>query len=159
MKESVKNTLKGIATAVLAVFAGWSFRFGGSANGQRWVRQAGIGTAVILAITVLTWHFSWWYILIMGLAFTESTYFKKKGTEAMWYHWLLCGICYALVPLPALIAGKVYLAGFIIRFIVLVPIITIWRTFQGNVQWSEGGAGAWQIVTLPLLLIQHFWFL
>ena len=92
-------------------------------------------------------------VLITGLAWTESTYFKSKGTEAKWWNWLLCGIQYALIPLPLVFIGLIHWQGFALRFIVLVPIITLWRTFQGDVDWSEGGAGAWQILTLPILLV------
>lgn len=144
--------LKVIGTAAIAAFSGWAWRFGGSHNGIRWVREAGIGAGLIGFLTIwLGW--SYWYIPIMGLAFIESTYFKIKGQEnASWKSWLLCGILYSLIPLPAVIVHKLWI-GFAIRTVVLTPIITLWRTFQGDVQWSEAGAGVWQIITLPLLLI------
>jgi len=139
------------ATGVLAAACGWCWRAGGSGNYPRFLRELGTGLTLILTIT-LWWGWSIWYILIMGLSFIESTYFKSKGSSAEWYNWLLCGVLYALIPLPAVIVHKLWL-GFAIRSVILVPVITLWRTFQGDVQWSEAGVGVWQIITLPLLLI------
>lgn len=143
--------LKVIATVFIAAFCGWAWRFGGSKNGIRWVREAATGASLILALT--TWYgWSIWYIPIMGFAFIESTYFKSKGSDARWYNWMFCGMLYAVIPLPAVIVSHLWV-GFVVRSIVLIPVITLWRTFQGNVQWSEAGVGVWQIITLPLLMV------
>ena len=143
--------VRSISTIILAAFCGWCWRFGGSSNGIRWVREAGTGLTLILCIT-LWWGWSYWYVLIFGASWIESTYFKSKGSDAKWYNWALCGLLYALIPLPAIIVHGLWV-GFAWRTIILVPIITLWRTFQGNVQWSESGVGVWQIITLPILLI------
>lgn len=145
--------IKILGTIVIAAACGWAWRFGGSAHGIRWVREFGTGVAYIACMT-LWFSWSWWVILLMGLSFAESTYFKAKGSEAKWYNWLLCGILYSLVPIPLVICHVVPLEGFILRFLVLTPIITLWRTFQGNVQWSESGVGVWQIITIPLMMIK-----
>jgi hypothetical protein len=87
----------------------------------------------------------------MGLAFTETTYFKKKGTDAVWWNWVLTGICYSLIPLPLVFTHQIHLSGLLIRGAILTPIITAWRLIFGDVDWEEGGAGAWQILTLWIL--------
>ncbi len=143
--------LKILGTIAFAAFCGWAWRFGGSKNGIRWVREAATGLTLILTLTI--WYgWSFWYIPIMALSFIESTYFKSKGSDAKWYNWLACGALYALIPLPAVIVKGLWI-GFICRSALLIPVITLWRTFQGDVDWSEAGVGVWQIITLPMLMI------
>ena len=142
-----------LGTCVLAAICGILFRFGGSSNiGARWLRQIGVEFTELGGLW-LWFGWSWWMVLITGLAWTESTYFKSKGTEAKWWNWLLCGLQYSLIPLPLVFLHVIHWQGFLVRLAVLTPIITLWRTLQGDVDWSEGGAGAWQILTLPLLSI------
>jgi hypothetical protein len=171
------------STLLLAVFCGWMFRIGGAAGeNARWARMLGVEIAEFLGLVIwfiigvsfpinfsIFWHtfsLSFWVVLFSifltsALAWTECTYFKSKGSSASWLNWMFCGIQYALIPLPLVILGIVPLVGFLIRFAILVPIITLWRLafsswdWAGNkdVDFSEGGAGAWQIVTLPLLTI------
>lgn len=145
--------LKIIATIGLAVFCGWMFRFGGSANTHaRWTRQLAVGITEICCLSIwFAW--SWWMVLIFGLAWTESTYFKKKGTDARWWNWLLTGLNYSLICLPLVFTGQIPLKGFLIRLVILTPLIMIWRLAFTDVDWEEGGAGAWQILTIPILLI------
>lgn len=144
--------LKILGTIVLAVLCGISFRWGGSANTHmRWIRQLGVGVTELGGL-FLWFGWSWWMILIMGLAWTESTYFKAKGSDAKWWNWALTGLNYALIPLPLVIIHLVDWHGFLLRLVILTPVITLWRVLISNVQWEEGGAGAWQIITLPLLL-------
>lgn len=151
--------LKILGTIILAAFCGWMWRIGGSSKYHaRWVRLLGTEICEFFSLTI--WFgFSPWIILTTGLAWTECTYFKSKGSEAKWWNWLLCGIQYALIPLPLVFLGVIHWPGFIDRAIVLIPVITLWRTFQGDVDWSEAGAGVWQIITLPLLILSHVFFI
>lgn len=146
------HPIKDILTILLAAGAGWCFRFGGSSHGVRFVRELGIGLTEVAGLYI--WA-GWtpWSIPVVGLAFAESTYFKAKGTDAKWWNWLLCGLLYSAICLPVVLACHLHIYAFFTRLIVLTPIITLWRTFQGDVQWSESGAGVWQILTLPLLLL------
>jgi hypothetical protein len=152
-------TLKIILTIALAALAGWAFRWGGSANAHaRWARMLGMEISALAGLIV--W-FGWsgWLIPITALAWTESTYFKKRGQDATWWNWLLCGIQYALIPLPLVFLHMITWQGFLTRSIVLVPLITIWRTLMTDVDWSESGAGAFQILTLPLLAAHKLFFI
>lgn len=145
------HPIKDILTILLAAAAGWAFRFGGSSHGIRFVRELGVGVTEVAGLYIWAgWTF--YSIPIVGLAFLESTYFKAKGSEAKWYNWLLCGLLYSCICLPVVIACHLHWYAFLLRLIFLTPIITLWRTFQGDVQWSEAGAGVWQIITLLLLL-------
>lgn len=148
--------LKILATLALAALAGWAYRFGGSSNGVRWAREVGVGLAVLGGLTIwLGWN--WWGLLVMGCVWIETTYFKAKGTDAKWYNWLIVGLSYSIVPLPYIIAQsfshKYYWIGFGIRTFVVTLFTTLWRTFVHDVQWQEGGSGAIQVLTLPLLFI------
>lgn len=147
--------LKILGTLALATLCGWMFRLGGAASAHaRWLRQFGVEFTELAGLFI--W-FGWslWLIPITGTAWAESTYFKAKGADAKWWNWLLCGMLYAAIPVPLVFLHYLSWQGCLDRAIVLIPVITLWRTFQGNVDWSEGGAGAWQILTLPLLLLKR----
>lgn len=145
--------LKILGTILLSALAGYLYRLGGAASAHaRWLRQVGVGVAV--TGTLLIWFgFSWWIFLCLGTAFIESTYFKKKGTDAKWWNWALVGLVFALVPLPFVIANGHIWKGFLLRTLLLIPSTTLIGTFVGNVDWSEGLRGALQILSLFLLLI------
>lgn len=145
--------LKIIGNIILAVLAGMAYRGGGAASVHaRWLRQFGIGVAV--TGTLLIWFgFNWWILLCLGTSWAESTYFKKKGTDAKWYNWMAVGVVFALVPIPYIIAGSHNWIGFALRSIFIIPATVLVGTFVGDVDWSEGLRGALQIVSLPLLLI------
>ncbi len=148
------DIIKVFGFIAMIVLAAWSYRFGGSSHGQRWVREIGVGVAEIIALTIL-FDWQWWGLLIMGVVFVETTYFKAKGSNATWKNWLLVGLSFALVPLPYIIADAHHWVGFVWRTAFIVPFITAWCTFLGgNVQWSEGVRGGIQILSLLLLLIK-----
>lgn len=144
--------IKIITIILMAVLAGWSYRFGGSANGKRWVREVGVGVATIITLAIL-FGWNWWLLLIMGSVWIETTYFKKKGSDAKWWNWAIVGLSYSIVALPWVIATHSWV-GFFIRTIFLVPTISLWRTFVGNVQWQESGCGIIQILSITLFLLR-----
>ena len=143
-----------VGTICLAALCGWLFRVGGSANTHaRWARMFGVEVSELGGL-ILWFGWSPWILLTTGLAWTECTYFKKKGTDATWINWMFCGLQYSAIPIPLLFVHILGWKGLVIRALVLTPIITLWRTFQTDVQWSESGAGAWQLLTLPLLILK-----
>ena len=146
-------TFKIVATLALAVFAGWAYRDGGSAHGiGRWVRQAGMMIAMILGLWL--W-FGWtnWILLSGALCWAESTYFKKKGEDATFVNWLLVGLVFAVIPLPVVWATNKHVIWFFASSVIIIPLVGFWCTFIKDVQWSEGGRGAVQILRLLLLLL------
>lgn len=144
--------LKILGTIVLAALAGWSYRFGGSSNGIRFVREVGVGIAILGCLTILL-GWSIWGVFVMGTVWVETTYFKAKGSDAKWYNWMLVGLSYAIVPLPYMISGHGHWGGFAIRAAVITLFTTMWRTWNGDANSQEIGCGVMQILTLPLLLL------
>jgi hypothetical protein len=172
--------IKIFITLGLAVICAWMFRLGGAQSaGARYLRMLGVELTELACL--ITWFifgqeypisfFGWkiqeWQavvsiILTTAIAWTECTYFKTKGTDAKWCNWFLCGLQYSLIPIPLAILGIIHWKGFLIRLVVLTPIITLWRLAFSSwklggskaVDYSEGGAGAWQILTIPLLIIK-----
>ena len=145
-----------IATIALAAFAGWAYRDGGSASGiGRWIRQAGMMVAMFLGLWL--W-FGWtpWIGLSAGLCWAESTYFKKKGTDATFVNWLLVGAVFWLIPLPVVWATGKHWPWFWWTAL-MIPIVGIWCKFMTGFlkadSWSEGGRGAIQLLRFLLLYL------
>lgn len=160
MTESIIFLAKILGTIALATLAGWSYRFGGSSNGMRWVREVGCGIAILGCLTMwLGWNI--WGLFVMGSVWIETTYFKSKGTDATWFNWFLVGLSYAIVPLPYILGSYFsvhpwhydHWLGFGIRSVVITIFTTLWRTLQGDANDQEVGCGVMQVLTLPLLLI------
>lgn len=151
------NILLGIGFLASIALAAWGYRFGGSSNGIRWVREIAVSVAEIVALTIL-FGWNWWSLLIMGTAWLMTTYFKKKGTDAKWWNWLLVGCVFAIMPLPQAIALAVahhpIWVGLFLRSIFIIPFTCLWCTFVGNVQYSEGVRGGSQILSLLILKIK-----
>lgn len=150
------NILLGLLFIGCIALASWGYRFGGSSNGVRWVREIAVAIAEIIALTIL-FGWNWWSLLIMATVWGMTTYFKKKGTDAKWWNWVLVGLVFAIIPLPQVIAlsvHHVYLwKGFFIRAAFLVVFTPLWCTFVGNVQWSEGVRGGIQVLTYLFMKI------
>lgn len=138
---------------LFSFLAGWCYRAGGAANMHaRWLRQLGVGVSVTGGLIAL-FGFHWWILACLGTSWAESTYFKKKGTDAQLINWMAVGLVFALVPLPFIISSGSYWFGFVIRSVFVVSTTTLIGELVGDVQWSEGLRGALQVVSLPLLLI------
>lgn len=141
-----------IGTIVLSIFAAIAYRMGGSGNYPRYFRQLGLCLTMILEMTLLG-HWHWTLLLCAGaLAGLSSTYFKKKGTDAKWWNWLLVGIGFSISMLPLVIAHHLWV-GFVFRTVVCTGLIVLWSEANGNAVWEEGGRGVIPTVTLPLLMI------
>jgi hypothetical protein len=107
----------------------------------------------MLAFFLFSGIWNWWLLLCWGLMFAaQTTYFKKKGTDAQWYHWLFCGLAFSFCMLPYSWAAGHWL-GFTYRFFAVTTLTTIWSQAI-SIDWlEEGGRGFIQIITLPLLLL------
>lgn len=149
---------------VVAVLAGILYRFGGSSGGMRWVREVGEG-ACINIIMLLLGIFNLGSLACMGSVWIESTYLKIKG-EVNWY---LVGLTFSVATLPWFIWGWVttgkpqHWLGYLIRAVVCCIFVGVWQNYLSEKvakifgvtkdKTDEGGRGAIQILTLPLLLI------
>lgn len=141
-----------IGTIAASVLAGIAYRYGGSSNGIRWVRE--VTAAIALMLVFIVWnHWHWTVILCAGALYgLETTYFKKKGTDAKWWNWLLVGLAFSVAVLPVVLVQHLFI-GFIIRTLVCTFLVVYWSESNGNVVCEEFGRGVIPIVTLPLLFI------
>ena len=128
------------------------YRMGGSDTFDTKWRDLGIPTLMILLMSLFgLWH--WSLLLCFSLLFISlTTYFKKKGTDAKWWNWLLCGTVYGLSMLPFAWMTEHWL-GFILRTIFLMFSITLYSELIGDVIWEECGRGFIIIASLGFFLI------
>lgn len=158
---------KALLILLLAILAGACYRYGGWEGGKRWVREVGVGLCLVLGFVVLN-LFNLGSLLCLGSVWIETTYFKKKGTDANWFNWLLVGLSFSVATLPWLICNTIthrplHLIGYGIRVVVCAVFTVIWEESWSPIVASlfhtttditdECGRGAIQILTLPLLLI------
>ena len=140
----------------LSIISGILYKLGGTSAGTKW-RDIG---CPLIALLICLWllkglefRFWWAYLLTFGLGWASmTTYWKRKGTDAKWWNWLLTGLGYSLAFLPIAFATGHWI-GFIIRTIILTYLITAWSEFQSNATWEEFGRGFLYMATIPLLLI------
>ncbi len=147
----MKKWIKALIVAIGAILGAIFYRMGGSGNFPRQVRV--IGVPVLSGLVLGFLRFNWWIILCIPLMIGAiSTYWKKKGSDAMWWNWAAHGLGLSLACLPFSIATGHYI-GFGIRTVLLTLLITVWSELIGNAVIEELGRGALIILTLPLLLI------
>ena len=140
------------SSVVLSIMAGVTYRMGGSGNYPRWIREVGLCVAMITQMIILG-QFHWTLILCAGLLYAASTtYFKKKGSDAKWWNWLMVGIAFSISMLPLVVAHHLWI-GFIIRTVICSSLIVFWSETNGNAVCEEFGRGVIPIATLPLLII------
>ena len=136
---------------VLSILGGILYRLGG--RGEPFntkYRDFGIPTIMVLLMTILSgWH--WSFIACALLMFAAQTsYFKKKGTDAKWWNWLFVGLAFSACMIPYA-WGKGIWIGFIYRSIIVTGFTILWSQFIDNDFWEESGRGFIQIITLVLL--------
>jgi len=124
---------------------------GGSGNFPHQARV--VGVPLLSCGMLMLFDFRWWIFLCIPLMIGAiSTYWKKKGTDAKWWNWLLHGLGLCLAMLPYSIASGNWL-GFALRLVVLPLVIVIWSEKIGNAVVEELGRGVTIMLTIPLLLI------
>lgn len=139
-------------TILLTLCSSVLYRMGGATGYNTKFRDLGCPTCATLAM--LLW-FGWAWTLIpcfLLLFGSMTTYWKKKGTEAHWYNWLLTGLGYSVSLLPWIIQTHDW-TGFALRTFVLTGLTTVWKTYIFNAVVSELGMGALVILTIPILAI------
>lgn len=134
---------------ILSIVSAVFYRAGGTSLGTKW-RDFGVPSCMI-AYFLLTGQFHWILILCFGLMFAaQTTYFKPRGTDAQWYHWLFVGLAFSFSMLPyALTTG--HIPGFIFRTAIVTIFTLLWSEYIGKDWLEEGGRGLIQVITLPLL--------
>lgn len=153
-----------IGILILAVIAGILYRFGGSSGGVRFIRELGEGAVLNIAMLFLG-IFNWGSLACLGSVWIESTYLKIKG-EVNWY---VVGATFSIATLPWYIWGCIstksfyHWRGYLLRTIVCSLFVGLWQNYisediasmfgVSKDKVDEGGRGAIQILTLPLLLL------
>jgi hypothetical protein len=140
----------------LSILSAILYRMGGAKGYDTKFRDLGCPTISLITLFVcqpfiLTY---WWaYLLCFGLYFASlTTYFKKKGEDALWWNWCCVGLAFSLSFLPYAFISGCWL-GFMVRGIVLIICIPLWSVSQGNAVREELGRGFLANITIPLLLI------
>jgi hypothetical protein len=140
--------LGAIASAVL-------YRIGGSDNtwhGKE--RDWGCSLAFMVVFYLVHGKFSYLTYLLSFLFcwVTLSTYWKKKGTDAQWYHWFLHGFMVGLSSIPLAWIG-ISTVLILIRSLVLGLSMMAVSELSTNVLVEEYGRGFLIVATLPILFI------
>jgi hypothetical protein len=147
-----KFNWKDIVAICIAVIVSIAYRCGGSGNFPRYFRPLAVGLGVT-AVLWLLFGFHWSIFISAGAsAGLSTTYFKKKGSDAKLWNWILVGLALSLALLPWAIFTH-HLLGFGVRTIVLTGAIALWSEKIGNAVVEELGRGFLIMATLFLLLI------
>lgn len=148
----LNKILKSIAVLIGAIISGILYRMGGAAGYNTKFRDFGCPTVMVIVLACLG-MFHWTLILVFGLSFASlTTYFKKKGTEAKWYNWMLVGLTDGLSVLPLCFVYPIW-RGFAWRILACTVTTTLCSCIIGNDVVEEVGRGIIRVMTLPLLLI------
>ena len=137
---------------VLACLAGVVYRLGGYGPpfNTKW-RDLGI-PALVMAYFTVTGHWHWSLVPCFLLLFgAQTSYFKRPGQDATAFNWFLVGLAFSFALLPYAWAMDFW-AGFGLRMLVVTGFTVAWSCFLGQDWIEEGGRGAIQIITLPLLV-------
>jgi hypothetical protein len=125
------------------------YRLGGTSFGTKY-RDWGIPTCMIwyfLVTGVEHWSLCLCWLFMFG---AQTTYFKKKGSDAKWFNWLFVGLAFSLSMLPYSIAGG-DISGFLLRGLVVTLFTVLWSELVREAWIEEAGRGFIQIITLSLL--------
>lgn len=141
-----------LGIVILSLTAAWLYRAGGSGDYPFWFRELGIMNTVIAGLIILG-IIHWSLILTAGAVYgAQTSYFKKKGTDAKWWNWLFVGLAFSAAVLPVVISNGLWL-GFLIRTGIVTCFTVGWSELIGKDTCEERGRGWIQVITLPLLLI------
>ena len=136
---------------IISAISGYLYRRGGTSAGTLW-RDLGVPACMVAVMTLLG-GLHWSLILCFGLLFAScTTYFKKKGSDACWWNWLLVGLAFSISMLPWAWATGHWL-GFGVRTVVCTALITLWSEFMGWDVAEEFGRGFIIVATLLLLFM------
>jgi len=144
---------------LMSIIGGVLYRMGGASGFNTKFRDFGIpsiGVIVLLALGRFSHLNSWLvlsYILTWGLMFaSQTTYFKKKGSNAKWWNWMLVGLANGIALVPYAWQTGLWMEA-LLRTLILAIAITIWSEVCDDAVWEEVGRGVLIILTLGLFLI------
>jgi len=131
------------------------YRLGGEKGYNTKLRDLGVPLITTATFVVYSYPFFplsiGMLLLHFGLLFASlTTYFKKKGEDAHWWNWLLCGIAYSLSALPITFILHNWI-GFGLRTVILTGIVVAVSELSDNVWVEECSRGFIITATIPLL--------
>lgn len=170
--------IKFLLAILLAMIGGIAYRAGGSGRYARFWRELGQGlcfVADMAGLSLVSWGWQPYLgvFLGFGVCWAESTYFKRSGTDGLWWNWALVGWVFGVIPLPYCILTNSCWLGFGLRLPLCMVLIVWWQQILskqvcddinkilfplgkpkiGKDVTDEFGRGFINIATLPLLLI------
>ena len=141
-----------IAELVLAVASAILYRMGGAAGYNTKWRDLGCPLVAVASASVIGlghWSLVITFVLLFG---AMTTYWKRKGQDARWFHWWTTGLIYAVAFLP--VAYYLDRVEAFVFFTLFVSMATaIWSALIRNVVWEECGRGAILIIGQAAFLV------
>ena len=142
----------------LSILSGMLYRIGGSSlpiSNITKIRDAGVPFIGCILVAIDHWPLngmSWLgLILSFGLSWgAMTTYFKKKGTDAKWWNWMLVGLAFGIAFLPFAWASGLWIP-FLIRTAITTIAITAWCEAIGWDIAEEFGRGFIYCISLLIL--------
>ena len=128
------------------------YRMGGAAGYNTKFRDFGCPTVAVLSAMII--GLCHWSLAISWLVCfaVMTTYWKRKGQDASWYHWWTTGLMYAVAFLPvAYFLSRI--EAFVFFTIFLSTATAIWSSLVSNVVWEECVRGAILILAQAAFLI------
>jgi len=143
---------------LLSLISAVLYRIGGSSlkipNITK-IRDCGVPFLGCTIVAINHWplHLMAWLGLILsfGLAWGSMTsYFKRKGSDAVWWNWMLVGLAFGIAFLPYAWATGLWFL-FIYRTIATTIFVVIWSESISNAMLEELGRGFIFSITLLIL--------
>lgn len=141
-----------IPETLLVVASGVLYRMGGAAGYNTKWRDFGCPiAAAAYALIVGLCH--WSILITLPASFAVmTTYWKRKGQDASWYHWWTTGLMYAVAFLPVCYFLS-RIEAFVFFTIFLSTATALWSSLMKNVVWEECGRSAILILAQGAFLI------
>jgi len=145
-----------IITLIAAIIGGILYRKGGTSDGTLW-RDLGVPCVGVALLVILNHLDSFSFATFIGL-FTsmglmyaaQTTYFKRKNTDATALNWVLVGLANGIALIPYAIAEGCWFQV-ALRTFILAILITLWSEYQDEASYEEFGRGFLIISTLSIL--------
>ena len=146
------NAIHFVPEILLVVASAVLYRMGGAAGYNTKWRDFGCPIAAVASALII--GLCHWSILITApISFAVmTTYWKRKGQDASWYHWWTTGLMYAVAFLPVCYFLS-HIEAFVFFTIFLSTATAVWSSLVKNVVWEECGRGAILIIAQGAFLI------
>jgi len=123
---------------LLSIVAGVLYRLGGIGKPfNTKYRDFGTplcGIAILILNNPINWMIGIGLFLTFGASFgTMTSYFKKRGSDAMWWNWLIVGLMFGISALPYAWATGQWMP-LLYRTVITACFVTIWSE---TISWDD----------------------